>query len=150
MRYILLIFCIFLSACVSETADLRSPQPAAVSSDFDGALGLFRAQNGREPIRPDTQLTAIARSHAQDMARNGFFAHDGSDGSTLRQRLRRGGYRACFGAENIGNGYPNAQAVFQGWQASNGHRRNMLLKEARAYGLGRVGDYWVLVLAAPC
>ncbi len=113
-------------------------------------FGLFRAQNGLEPVRANTRLATIAQAHAQDMATNGFFAHEGSDGSTLRQRLQRGGYKACFGAENIGNGYPDQRTVFQGWQASDGHRRNMLLKDARDYGLGRAGPYWVLVLAATC
>ena len=61
-----------------------------------------------------------------------------------------GGYRAGLGGENMGNGYGKGQEVFEGRKGSNGERRNMLLKEGRAYGLGRVGDYWVLVLAAPC
>ncbi|WP_224825833.1 CAP domain-containing protein [Cognatishimia sp. MH4019] len=140
-------------SCVSETvtntASTATPTLAS-SGEFDGMLGLFRAQGGREPVRANTRLAAIAQAHAQDMARNGFFAHKGSDGSTLRQRLRRGGYRACLGAENIGNGYPDQRTAFQGWQASDGHRRNMLLRDVREYGLGRAGPYWVLVLAEPC
>ena len=125
-------------------------QPAAASGDFDGMISLFRGQNSLAPVRVNSQLAAIATAHAQDMARNGFFSHDGSNGSTLQQRLRGSGYRACFGAENIGNGYPDERTVFQGWQGSTGHRRNMLARDARDYGLGRAGPYWVLVLAAPC
>lgn len=153
MRYIFMISCLILSGCVTSEPEPRATiaQPAmAATGQFDGMFGLFRAQNGLDPVRANAQLTAIAQAHAQDMAASGAFSHTGSDGSALRDRLRRGGYKACLGAENIGNGYPDEQTVFQGWQGSDGHRRNMMLAEVEDYGLARAGPYWVLVLADPC
>ncbi|MEL7212775.1 MAG: CAP domain-containing protein [Pseudomonadota bacterium] len=138
-----------MGSTLPETS--RSAAPKVITDgEFDGMLGLFRAQNGRDQLPQDRLLIAAAQGHAQDMAASGFFAHESSDGSSLRDRLKRVGYDACFGAENIGEGYPDQRTVFQGWQGSDGHRRNMLLREAKAYGLGRAGPYWVLVMAAEC
>jgi uncharacterized protein YkwD len=36
------------------------------------------------------------------------------------------------------------------WMNSSGHRRNILLSDARDYGLGRVGNMWVLMMGRGC
>ena len=153
MRYFYLIFCLFLMACGSgspQNAPLNSATLGQASGVFADLLNGFRSQQNRGPVRANGRLAAIAQSHAQDMAREGVLSHRGSNGSTLRQRVERGGYGGCLWAENIAEGYPTEAAVFKGWQTSPGHRRNMLLAGAQDYGLARVGSYWVLVLAAPC
>jgi len=115
------------------------------------AINAERAAQNRAPLVYNTKLEAAARAHAEDMVRAGFFAHAGSDGSDIGQRLDRVGYRYCFGAENIAAGQRSLPEVMASWLGSRGHRRNILHRQAEAVGLARApGNIWVMVLAAPC
>jgi uncharacterized protein YkwD len=103
----------------------------------------------------DARLTAAAQGHSQDMARNNFFDHIGSDGSNSGGRISREDYPWTFFAENLGCGYPTAEAMLKGWLDSPGHRVNMLAPEAAHIGVGLVYDpdtdcgyYWTSEFAA--
>ncbi|MCB4379480.1 CAP domain-containing protein [Synechococcus sp. MU1644] len=140
MKHVLLFIALILmaAAAVADPTAL-----AAINAERD-------AQN-RAPLIYDSTLEAAARAHAQDMATAGFFAHTGSDGSDIGQRLDRVGYRYCFGAENIAAGQRSLAEVMTSWMGSRGHRRNILHRKAQAVGLARgPGNLWVMVLAAPC
>jgi len=140
MRYAILILAVFLTGAAAQG------DPATLA-----AVNAARAENGRPALVYDARLEAAARAHGQDMARNGFFSHTGSDGSDIGDRLRRAGYAFCFGAENLAAGQRDLTEVMQSWMTSRGHRKNILHRKARAVGLARVtGDRWVMVLAAPC
>ena len=131
----------FLAAPLAGLAD-----PAVLQ-----AVNAERAAKGRAALVYDTRLEAAARAHGQDMAANGFFDHQGSDGSDIGVRLARAGYQGCFGAENIAMGHRSLDAVMAGWMGSRGHRANILHRRAQAVGLAQVaGNRWVMVLAAPC
>jgi uncharacterized protein YkwD len=75
-------------------------------------------------------LASIARLHSQNMAREKFFSHRGSDGSMVDERADRmglGSWRAI--GENIAymRGYDNpARLAVQKWLESTGHRMNLL------------------------
>ena len=113
-------------------------------------LNALRADAGRAPLRYSDRLERIARLHAEDMARNGFFAHEGSNGSTLGDRASSMGYGFCFIAENIAKGQRTRAEVMSSWEESRGHRRNMLDKRATEIGLARAdGAIWVMVLGRP-
>lgn len=85
------------------------------------------------------------------MARAGFFSHTGSDGSDIRTRVSRAGYRWCAVAENIARGQRSLEAALEGWKASRGHRRNMLSRRMAEIGVARgAGNTWVMVLASGC
>ena len=109
-----------------------------------------RAAQGRSLLAYDARHDAVARSHGAGEQRTGFFAHEGSDGSNLGDRLRRSDVSFCFAAENIARGQQNLAEVMQGWMGSRGHRRNILHRRAETVGVARVRDIWVMVLAAPC
>jgi uncharacterized protein YkwD len=114
------------------------------------ALNAFRAQNGLAAVAYSRQLEAAAVLHARDMARGGFFSHDGSDGSNVAERVTRTGYGWCVVAENIAKGQRDLPEVMQAWAASPGHRRNMLSEEVTEFALvSGPGDLWVMVLARP-
>ena len=138
MRALILILTLLCSGAQADPATL-----AAINSS--------RAAQGRSALDYSPRLEAVARAHGEDMARKGFFSHTGSDGSEIGQRLSRGGYTFCFGAENIALGQPSLEVVMASWMKSPGHRRNILSRKAKDVGLARVtGNYWVMVLAAPC
>mgnify|MGYP005993037531 CR=1 FL=1 len=109
----------------------------------------LRAEQGLGPVKPSSRLEQAAMAHAMDMSRNTFFAHQGSDGSSLMQRVRRTGYGPCVVAENIAQGQGSLTEVMTGWAASDGHRKNLLNSKITEYGLVKApGDYWVMVLGS--
>ncbi|WP_299959917.1 CAP domain-containing protein [uncultured Roseobacter sp.] len=139
MRHIfsVLLWCGLTTAAASD--------PAATD-----ALNAYRAENGRAPLAYSMMLQNAAEAHAQDMAVRGFFDHRGSDGSDVGERVSRQGYEWCFVAENIAKGQPSLADVMQAWAGSQGHRRNMLSRQAQEFALVEApGRIWVMVLAAP-
>jgi uncharacterized protein YkwD len=105
-------------------------------------LNGFRAANGRSELRSDAALTAMASSHAADMARRDTLDH----GGFLEQRGPRGAR-----AENVAYGCKDSPCVIQQWVNSSGHRANMLRTDITKYGLGSAVSasgkkYWALEL----
>lgn len=110
-------------------------------------LNGMRAEQGLSPVKPSGQLEQAAMAHAMDMSRNKFFAHQGSDGSSVMKRVRRTGYGPCTVAENIAHGQQSLTEVMASWAKSPGHRKNILNRKVTHYGLVKApGNYWVLVL----
>lgn len=131
----------------AQEAEAPKLQPAlAPSSDVADLLNVRRAENGLPPLSPSAKLSVAAQVHVQDMAKNGFFSHTGSDNSSVGDRVRAQGYNFCFVAENIAQGQKTAAETMQSWMDSPGHRQNNLSPKATEYGAARgAGDYWVLV-----
>jgi len=96
-----------------------------------------------QPLSLHSQLTEAATVHARDMAQNNHFAHRGTDGSRVGERLRRTGYSWSRVGENIAWGYAKVEAVFQGWRDSDGHCENMMAPGFVHLGAARQGSYWV-------
>jgi uncharacterized protein YkwD len=115
------------------------------------AVNAERERQGRTSLQWNDRLEAAALAHALDMAQSGRFAHEGSDGSSVRDRVDGAGYRGCFRAENIAMGQRSLSEVMTSWMQSRGDRRNILHRQAKEIGVvqGR-GNRWVMVLAAPC
>jgi hypothetical protein len=141
--------------------DLRAPilaTPAMLEVEVIRLTNGERTARGLPPLRANPHLTAAARAHNDDMIRHGFFAHQGSDGSSPADRACRQGYTpydgmTCLVAENIGSGYPTPSSVVAGWMDSPGHRANMLDPNSREIGLGYAaggswGHYWTMTLGA--
>lgn len=111
-----------------------------------------RARAGKPPLTWDATAAAAAERHVRDMARGGFTAHWGSDGSVPEQRYTeaRGEDLVTENAACYGDGRPRDAAVegpfdpagIEEFQRAfmaevapmDGHKRNIL--EARHTGLG--------------
>ena len=118
-------------------------------------INQIRRQNNLPTLTSDARLMAAAESHSLDMAQHNIFAHEGSDGSLVGDRLKRQGYMWNFYAEDLACGYDGPNAVVQGWLDSPAHRDNLLAANARQIGVGFVGDqggdcrtYWTADFAA--
>lgn len=134
-------------------SDLVSTRDAGATTGFTQTLNQFRSEQGLAPVQQSAILTRAAMRHAQDMVARDYFSHrspNGPDGDDLQERARAAGCGGLALAENIAQGQPTAQSVFESWRGSPGHRANMLGPRYRAYGLARAGDKWVLVLASGC
>ncbi len=95
------------------------------------------------PLKMNRLLNRAARSHANDMARNDFFEHRGSNGSSISDRIAQAGYNWQAVGENIFWGRVGIKEVFEGWRDSPGHCKNMMSKDFREMGFAKVGIYWV-------
>lgn len=149
--------CLVQAACYTVQAPdqtLRTPRmagsPIVVSQTGAAALNSLRAQYGLAPVTPSPVLAQIAARHAGDMLANGFFSHVSSDGSTIVERMRTGGYGFCHAAENLARGQGRFDTVLRQWMTSPSHRANLLQRNVTEFGLVRApGDLWVLVLGSP-
>jgi uncharacterized protein YkwD len=113
-----------------------TPETAATT------LNGFRAAHGRTTLRSDSTLTAMASSHAADMARRDRLDHAGF--------MERRGPRGAR-AENVAWGCGDSACAIRQWANSSGHRRNMLIPSLTRYGLASATSpsgkrYWVLAL----
>lgn len=99
-----------------------------------------RIQNGYAPLRWDAELCRVARSHSENMARQGFFSHVAPDGRRLRDRAKAVGIEhfSVLGeniAYNLGYQDPGGFAV-ERWMASADHRANILSSEFHDMAIG--------------
>ncbi|HSN51803.1 MAG TPA: CAP domain-containing protein [Woeseiaceae bacterium] len=148
---------------LAHGAPLPSPDDAALLDHVLEHLNAIRARGGRcgatefppgPPLARSPALDQAARAHAEDMARNSFLAHTGSDGSNPGERVSRAGYHWEAVAENVASGQTSADDVAATWLESPGHCENLMdakyAETGIAYALNP-GDgrdiYWVQVYA---
>jgi uncharacterized protein YkwD len=139
-------------------AGLDMALPAApVAVDAGAAARLvsaYRLESGLKSVALDERLMRAARSQALLMAQRDRMGH--RVGGPLPRRVSAEGYEWGAAAENLGRGYDSLEAAFAGWQASAGHRKNLLNPHVTQIGVAAVrapgsqhGTYWALILAAP-
>ncbi len=64
-------------------------------------LNSTRANSGLAPLAFDERLSAVARAHALDMVRHGYFGHVSLDGESPFDRMKRAGYPFGYAGENL-------------------------------------------------
>lgn len=123
-----------------------------------------RAKVGADSLRINEQLDQAADLHSQDQAQMDRMTHDGSNGSSIGDRVSATGYSWSQVAENVsqvaldpetvmygGQGFQNIG--IQGWMESSGHRQNILDPDLEELGIGYGtsadgSPYWTQVFAA--
>ncbi len=136
-----------------------TPQPRPTGDITGQMLTLVNAERQRAGVAPltlNSQLSAAAQRHVQDMANNGNHSHTGTDGSSPGQRIAAVGYGAATWGENIqwGNSYISPAAAMQRWMESDAHRRNILNPNYTELGVAHVVSasgrpYWVQKFGRP-
>lgn len=129
----------------SSFAQVSASSPATVDTRNAGAdtaeaarrvvisTNEFRRQENLPRTGHAPQLASAARYFADFMARTGKYGHS-ADGTEPAARAKRFGYDYCIVAENIAQLYRSdgmatselATRLFNGWQDSPEHRKNML------------------------
>jgi uncharacterized protein YkwD len=132
---------------------------ASAESDEKTAAALLTAHNqerkaqDRPPLKLSTKLIEAAALHAGDMAQHKKLDHNGSDGSTVSERVKRLGYVYIRVGENIAAGQTEITDVMKAWMASPEHRDNILAGFAEMGGASadaRDGRrYWCVVFGEP-
>lgn len=132
----------------------QCPPPASARADAQAVLALINAERtkaGVPPVALSSAATGVAQAFACENGARHDISHEGTDGSSLGERLKRGGIRPSVMAENVAFGMTSPQEVMTAWMNSPGHRRNILRPEVKEIGVGKAeGGYvaWVLDLYA--
>jgi uncharacterized protein YkwD len=127
---------------------------AAVREEFYQLLNEHRSDVPRATVSHDLTLHKAARLHAEDMATDGYFAHESPEGEGFQDRVRRVGGQCTRGGENIAQTWwrqqmtagagpdyldsPSdvARNLFLQWRGSADHREIMELRGVADVGLG--------------
>jgi uncharacterized protein YkwD len=104
----------------------------------------LRASHHLAPLRLSAGLAAAARQHSQQMAVDGYFAHQSFDGSSFWKRIQRYYAQGRFGYWSVGENLlwsspdVDASGALQMWMNSPEHRANLLAPRWREIGLSAV------------
>lgn len=123
----------FGASCRSHAPEQRDL--LAYRATFGTLVNAERRRLRLPALQSSPELERVAAAYACSLADNDHFDHIGPDGSTLSDRASASTYKWCLIAENLALGQRRVKDVFAAWLRSDSHRTNMLLKDARQYGL---------------
>ncbi|MCT2537505.1 SafA/ExsA family spore coat assembly protein [Aquibacillus koreensis] len=103
-----------------------------------------RAKHGLPALKPDWELSRVARYKSQDMHDKRYFSHTSPTYGSPFTMMQNFGINYTKAAENIARGQRTPNEVVQAWMDSPGHRKNILTGEYTHIGVGYVkdGNYW--------
>jgi uncharacterized protein YkwD len=110
-----------------------------VNHDRTDPSTLQETKGRARPLQWDARLAAIARLHSEEMAREGFFGHEGMDGSQPVNRVTRAGIQWRSTGENIAKcrEVAEAEAIFMNEpKFRQNHRGNILNPDYTHVGIG--------------
>jgi uncharacterized protein YkwD len=99
----------------------------------------LRASEGVKALRVDLDLVALARTYARTMFNAGYFGHRDPLGHMPVDRMRAAKIAFRTAGENISFA-PDETTSETGFEASPGHRRNMLNPSFSRVGIGVIAD----------
>jgi uncharacterized protein YkwD len=144
------------SASISAACALTTDAPR--TQQVFTAINTYRSQNSLVAYTLNPQLAQAAQRHANDMACNNLFAHNGSDGSTPQTRVAATGYAASVVTENVYGSYPplTADQVVNWWKLDKtdiNHNKNLISTQYTEIGIGYAFfnnfGYYAVVFATP-
>jgi uncharacterized protein YkwD len=94
-----------------------------------------RRAAGLKPVKPDAELTQVARDHSRDMLARGYFSHYSPEGKDLTDRLRQAKVSYLSAGENLALA-PTLYTAHNGLMHSPGHRANILRGQFGHLGVG--------------
>jgi uncharacterized protein YkwD len=130
-------------------------QDGGVGAQILELVNQVRAENKLRALSLNDQLTSAAQGHSDDMACNNFTGHNGSDGSSIHERVVAAGYAPSYSEEIIYAG-GGAQDAFSWWLNDKTHRDAILNRNAVHIGVGysylagsAYGSYITVDFASP-
>lgn len=98
-----------------------------------------RTQRGLGPLLLDQELSVVARAHAREMFREGYFAHISPSTGTPFDRLQAAGISYGLAGENLAFA-PDVDRAHQGLMDSPGHRANILQSGFHKVGIAAISS----------
>ncbi|MFL7891131.1 MAG: CAP domain-containing protein [Anaerolineales bacterium] len=125
---------------ISGTKCIPPPliQPNDLERDIAVEAGIndIRGLNNLPRFANSKKIAQAALQHSNDMADNNFFAHAGSDGSGVGDRLEDTCYDWRAYGEIIAAGYRTPEGVIAAWMESPGHKAVILDPILEEFGAG--------------
>ncbi|KAG7382756.1 hypothetical protein PHYBOEH_010370 [Phytophthora boehmeriae] len=121
-----------LATASTEAANLRQRNLQTYSTAEEYTTSMLdrvnqeRAKAGLSPLCTNKKLQDAAQQHSDDQAANNYMGHDGTDGTSVSDRITQAGYDWNAVAENVAAGQEDVDGVMESWMNSPGHRENIL------------------------
>lgn len=120
------------------------------------AINRERATRGLAALNTNAALMEAAQAHSTDLAVNNRWSHEGSDGSTPQDRMRRAGYPLGAGEEVLAANSSDTEAILSAWLRNSRHEGILMNPDYVDIGAGHAynansdyGDYWTVLVARP-
>jgi uncharacterized protein YkwD len=134
---LLLLAVFFAGRCTVVYAQNGGDSLSPTAQSIVNLINEQRAARGLPPLAVNPLLVGAAQSHANDLANNSAYGHTGSDGSSVRTRVRRTGYQYDWIGENwIHTTSP--ERAFAWWMSDPPHAQNILNANYSEIGIGEV------------
>jgi uncharacterized protein YkwD len=133
-----------LSASVSAGTATGVVSMRSLQSSVLVDVNAFRAAHGLSRLRLDARLSASARQHSEQMAIDGYFAHNSADGSSFWRRIQRFYPSSNWGFWSVGENLlwsspdVDASRALSMWIASPEHLANLMNPRWRQIGVSAV------------
>lgn len=85
-----------------------------------------REDNGVSTLRLNAKLSAAAEKKAQDMFRDGYWAHVAPDGTEPWDFILGEGYDYIYAGENLAKNFSTSKEVVEAWFKSPSHKSNLV------------------------
>ena len=134
----------FLASGTSAAPRAHAVTLRSLESSVLVDINAFRRSHGLARLRLNAQLNGAAREHSEQMAADGYFAHESADGSPFWQRIQHfypSVHRRLWSVgENLLWSSPTIDAgrALQMWLASPEHRANLMNPRWREIGVSAV------------
>jgi hypothetical protein len=100
------------------------------------ATNRIRAQNGEPTFKTNEALNTAANQKAQDMVKNGYWAHISPTGKTPWDFIKENGYFYSVAGENLARDFYDVSSMISAWMASPSHKENILNRDFSDIGVG--------------
>lgn len=97
-----------------------------------------RAENGVQPLKMNTKLSAAAAEKANDLVKRNYFDHTSPDGKKFWQWITEANYSYVTAGENLAMDFTTAESAHNALMASASHRKNILKGSYTEIGLAVV------------
>lgn len=101
-----------------------------------------RLAYNQAPLMRSAILDEAAQLKAQDMIKEGYFAHNSPKGITPWYWFKQVGYVFLFAGENLAVNFTDAVAVRDAWLASPKHRENLLDIRFKEIGMATLQGFY--------
>ncbi|MGF2618153.1 hypothetical protein FZC84_20920 [Rossellomorea vietnamensis] len=131
---------------IKRTLDYKSQSFHA--SEVLRLTNIERAKVGAPPLKLSSEVQPVAMLKAEDMAVNGYFAHQSPTYGSPFDMMKAFGVSYTRAGENLFAGNSAPSVAVSSWMNSPGHRQNMLNPAFTHLGVGYAEggpyrDYWV-------
>lgn len=131
-----------VAAFYSRTFLMSENLAAVIASVLVDLTNDDREDQGLHTLTVNPLLVAAAQAKANDMAENGYFAHNSPDGKTPWYWLKGAGYSFTNAGENLAVNFNDSEDVEEAWMESPSHRENIVNEKFTEIGIATaVGTY---------